>query len=443
MPKIHPIPSVRYAVEAGSDVSALIAPPYDVLDEGAKDFLLARNPHNIAAVDLPHMPPKTVGPNSTYERAGDTFRQWLQRGVLRREPVPCCYIYRQTFTVADRSHRRLGVLANLPVQPLGSAPDGGGGAIFPHEQTFSEPKEDRLKLMKATRAQLSPIFGLYSDPDGDVNQIIERIADSAAPTLHGTTPNDDVLHELWSVPDQTAALSKALFGRDTFIADGHHRYNTTLNYQHELMEGGKTLPDEHPANFCMFVLVSMQDPGMVVLPTHRVLGGMKDFALDAFAKAAAGKLQIKTFDSGGLAQLEAALPGAGPHAIGLCGHDGDARKLAIATTVADDPLLSSCPQQSSAWRQLDVAIVQYLIVQQVCEPNFCPAGGRVTWKFPHGLDEVRTAVDGKQSQLGLVLQPTPLEAVRQVSEAGELMPQKSTFFYPKVATGLVLSRLDF
>jgi uncharacterized protein (DUF1015 family) len=449
MPSIRPIPAIGFDIASSRDLSSKIAPPYDVLDASAKAALLQRDPHNIVAVDLPHLPAKTVGPDSTYHAAGELYRQWLAQGVLVRRDRPAMFVYQQTYAARGQTFKRKGLIANVRIQPFGKpqpAPGAtqaaAGGGIYPHEQTFSGPKEDRLKLMRATQAQLSPIFGLHSDPDQRVGRLLGDWIAHHEPTFTGRTGNDDVLHEAWAVDDAaalerfTAALSKS----DVFIADGHHRYTTALNHKNELEAvAGKPLPPDHPAASCLFVLVALQDPGMIILPTHRVLGNMPAFSMAAFTEASAGKLKIVPFPGRDLAALERALPSAGPHAMGLYDPAGG---LAIATTVDPDPLAKRFADKSKPWRQLDVAIVQHLIVEEICVPRFVPAGQEIAWKFPHTLEDVVAQASHAPYKLGVVVQATPLEAVRQISEANELMPQKSTFFYPKLATGLVINPLS-
>lgn len=448
MPAIFPVQAVCYTPVAdpsarGVDISDRIAPPYDVLTEADKRALLARNPRSIVAVDLPHLPAKSLGPQETYDRAGEEYRKWLAEDVLKNRSRPAVLVYQQSYEALGRSHRRRGLIANLNVQAFGPAPDGSGG-IFPHEQTFSAAKEDRLRLMRATRTQLSPIFGLYSDASNQVGPLLEAVVRSGPAHYFGRTANDNVLHEVWAVDDAPTLgkLTAALRGRDTFIADGHHRYNTALNYLRELESSGRPVPPE--ARRCMFVLIAMEDPGMIVLPTHRVLGGMKDFGLAKLQEASAGRLSWKAFTGGDLAALEKALPIAGANAIGIyLPHEAAAQqRMWIVRPAKSDPLAQRFPKASPAWRSLDVAIVQHLLVEDICQPTFCPAGESVAWKFPHALDEVQSLLTQPAWQMGVIVQPTPLGAVRSVSEAGELMPQKSTFFYPKLATGLVLNRLE-
>ncbi len=448
MPDIQPIPAVTYSTQSGNDLSDRIAPPYDVLDHASKGRLVAASPNNISVIDLPHLPAKTVGPDEAYVGAGETYRKWLEQGVLERRATPAFFVYQQTYTVAGgaggsggKTFKRRGLIGNVKVQPFGPSPDGKGG-IHPHEQTFSAAKEDRLKLMRATQAQLSPIFGLYSDPDMAIGNLLAAVIDSAEPTYTAKTSDDNVLHETWAVDDaqRVAGFQQAIQSKDLFIADGHHRYNTALNHYNELKAQNKPVGN---AAYCLFVMISMQDPGMIVLPTHRVLGNMPNFSLDAFKKAAEGKLNITPVPGNDPAQLEQALADADhPHAIGLYDPSNPKAPLSIATTVDNDPLKASHAGQSDAWRQLDVAITQHLIVEQICEPAFVKAGEQVKWKFPHEISQLKELADTEAYQLGLILRATPLDSVRLVSEAGELMPQKSTFFYPKLATGLVVNPLD-
>ncbi|GAB4108590.1 MAG: DUF1015 domain-containing protein [Phycisphaeraceae bacterium] len=441
MPELKPVPAVTFATHDGKDISDRIAPPYDVLDHESKARLVAQSPNNISVIDLPHLPAKTVGPDEAYVGAGETYRRWLEQGVLIRRDQPAFFVYQQTYTVQGQMFKRRGLIGNVKVQPFGPSPDGKGG-IHPHEQTFSAAKEDRLKLMRATQAQLSPIFGLYSDPDQTVGRLLDEVIGVGEPTFFGKTHDDDVLHEVWAVDDEArvAAFREALEPKDLFIADGHHRYNTALNYYNELKASGRPIGN---AAYCLFVLVSMQDPGMIVLPTHRVIGNMPGFDFDRFRQVAEGRLNITPVAGTDPAELEKTLDASDhPHAFGLYVPSVADAPLYLATTVEDDPLKTTHANHSDAWRQLDVAIVQHLIVEQVCQPTFVRPGETIAWKFPHEIDQLKTLCDSGVYQLGLVLRATPLDSVRRVSEAGELMPQKSTFFFPKLATGLIVNPLD-
>ena len=268
--------------------------------------------------------------------------------------------------------------------------------------------------MRATQAQLSPIFGLYSDPDQAIGRLLGEAIDADEPTFIGRTSDDKVLHEVWAVDDapRVAGFQEALETRDLFIADGHHRYNTALNHYHELNDAGKPVGN---AAYCLFVMIAMQDPGMIVLPTHRVLGNMPGFTIEAFKKAAESKLLIQPVAGKDPALLEDALAESNhPHAIGLYDPSKPDAPLSIATTIDPDPLNETHGDKSDAWRQLDVAIVQHLIVEQICEPTFVKEGdpgATITWKFPHEIAQLKELADTPDYQLGLVLRSTPLDSV--------------------------------
>lgn len=458
-PRVFPFRAVQYAGALGgaagtADVSALVAPPYDVLDVQGKGALLAKSERNIVAVDLPHIPAKELGPPEAYRGSAVMLEQWLADGTLGRRERAAMFCYRETFEFGGKTHRRTGMACTLEIKPFGPSKDGSGG-VLPHEQTFSGPKEDRMALMKATRCQLSPIFGLHQDEGGHAAGLLARICDARQPDVTATTP-DGTRHEVWTIDDAetVAAYQQALAGEDVFIADGHHRYTTSLNYLRELEKAGAVAAD-HPARRCMFVMISMSDPGLVIGPTHRVLGGMDGYSFHAFAAAARGVLFLSELDEtgeDGLRALEGAMAkGAkkcGKNVLGL--YDFASRRAYLATPVERDPLAGEkrFGGKPVEWRTLDVALCQHLIVERLCQPM---AGKKepIKWAFPHSIPEVidigagieRGSGGGKGfvPQLAVVVRPTPLEAVRAVSRANELMPQKSTFFYPKLATGLFVN----
>lgn len=451
MPAVFPFRAVQYAAGKG-DVSALVAPPYDVLDAKAKTSLLDRHARNVVAIDLPHVPAKELGPPAAYAGAAQHYRAWLADGTLSRPEQPALYAYRQTFEFAGRTHKRAGMAVTVEVADFGPRP---GGGVLPHEETFSGPKADRKALMEATRCQLSPIFSLHVDASGAATRILSSIMTGRAPDMTATTI-EGTRHEVWTVTDPTAlrAYRDALAGEDVFIADGHHRYTTQLNYLRDLeaRSGGPSgVPADHPARRCMMVLVGMTNPGLVIGQTHRVLGGMAGYSIEAFQHAADGILAIDPIgnDPAGIeAEIERIGRQSGGNVVGL--YDFATGLAFAARPLADDPLEDDFPTKSRAWRTLDVAYVQYVVVDQICKPKLND-GNDVKWAFPHSMPEVLEIGRGSETgagggagfaQLAVIVRPTPLDAVRDVCLAGELMPQKSTFFYPKLATGLFLNPLD-
>ncbi len=449
MASVYPFNAIQFNAGEG-DVSTLVSPPYDVLDADDREALLGPERQNIVAIDLPHVPPKELGPSSAYSGAQATLKDWLAKGVLTRRERPAMFAYRQTFEFEGQQYRRCGMACTIDTVPFG--PREGGG-VLPHEQTFSGPKEDRMALMKATQCQTSPVFGLFADEKGTGSEIVRNVMESRAPDTTARMA-DGVLHEVWTIDDPATmeAYEEALKGEDIFIADGHHRYTTGLNYLTGLLEKGD-LPADHPARRCMIVLVGMNDPGLAIGPTHRVLGGMSDYSIEKFEEASAGLLDIKPCDNDPRKIEEEIKKRAlslndGANVFGII--DRDTGLCFTATTAADDPLEERFPGKPRAWRKLDVAIIQHLIVEEICQPEL-NGGEAVKWAFPHTIEEVQEIFSGVEtgagggsgfSQLAVIVRPTPLEAVKEISRANELMPQKSTFFYPKLATGLFMHGLN-
>jgi uncharacterized protein (DUF1015 family) len=259
---------------------------------------------------------------------------------------------------------------------------------------------------------------------------------NAEPDARGTTDNDGVEHRLWVVDDAKVidALRSFFQSRDVFIADGHHRYTTALNYHEQH-------PESDAAHACLFVLVAVEDPGMIVLPTHRVICGLEGFSLDRLMDAVGPRDDLTIAPASHTPDrfeaLADALPEAGDHAMGL--YD-PARDRAHVMTFAPDPLRHDLPDRAQVWRQLDVAVLQELFIQRIVRPMF--GGERIGRQYTADLDEMRSIARADRfARLGVIMQPTPLEAVCQVALADEVMPPKSTFFYPKLATGLVINPL--
>ncbi|CAG0955177.1 hypothetical protein PHYC_00423 [Phycisphaerales bacterium] len=447
MPKVFPFRAIQYAL--GRELSNVVAPPYDVLDAMSKQRLLAKDPRNVVAIDLPHTPAKELGPPGAYDSAAALLREHLSAGVLKKSDAPVMFAYRQTFWSEDgsRTIQRSGM--TCCVETVAFGPRAGGG-ILPHEETFSGPKEDRMALMKATRTQMSPIFGLHADDSGRATALLHKVMSSRGPDTVAKT-DDGTLHELWTITDSSTLKSyqDALEGEDVFIADGHHRYTTGLNYLKGL-EASEPVAADHPARRCMIVLVGMSDPGLVIWPTHRVLGGMKGYSPAAFLAASAGQIQVEpaTGDLGALDRALAARSDLGERRFAL--YDFAGKQGWLATPMAADPLGDRFPDKPRAWRDLTVAFTQYVIVEQICQPVL-NAGQPVKWAFPHTIREVEEIGRGGETgagggagfaQLAVIVRPTPLQAVREVSRANQLMPQKSTFFYPKLATGLFMNGLE-
>lgn len=429
MAQIRPFAGVRFTKKNGADISRLIAPPYDVLGEQDRSNLQAKDPHNIVNVDLPHVPPKSAGPDEVYDKANIHLQSWLKTGVLERDHRPALYPYAQTYEHGGRTFHRRGFIALVRLSPFGE------GQVVPHEKTHAGAIEDRMKLMQYTGMQLSPIFGLFSDNRNEVTGMLYR--DAGKPQLSATL--DGVKNDLWSVTD--ADLENRVMDwmkhKPVYIADGHHRYTTALQYQNQAeQENGKPLPPAHPANFCMFVLVGMQDDGLLILPTHRLIGGLGNFDINAFAAKVRGTFDLVSSQvtPGQLHAAAEALDREPPHTLAL--YDGRSKAMFYLRLKNPDVLKTFEPKQSEAWRRLDVAILQRYMLDEILAPHF--ATRELVKGYTHDAKTIASQVDGTNFQIAIMLRPTPLHALEELGKHGEVMPQKSTFFYPKLATGMVM-----
>jgi uncharacterized protein (DUF1015 family) len=296
--------------------------------------------------------------------------------------------------------------------------------------------------MRSTNCQLSPIFGLFNDKGNEITRLL--YANLSRPDFSGSL--DGVKHDLWKLsdPELENSVSDMMATHPVYIADGHHRYTTALAYQQEMIKanGDRPLPANHPANYCMFVLISMNDDGLLIWPTHRLVGGLESFSIEAFTSAVAPHFSVTPAPVGPERMLEyvdQVLPRAGLHTFGL--YDGQTKKLYQVKLNSPDLLKALEPGQSDSWRRLDVAILQRYLLDEVLQPKF--AGGReISKAYVSYADQVVPSTDGVKNQIALILQPTPIHALEELGRHNEVMPQKSTYFYPKLATGMLINPLS-
>ena len=415
----------RYSVPDG-DVSKFIAPPYDVLTAGDKAGLLDGDRRNIVEVDLPHVPPKEVGPEGVYAAAAAALADWKASGLMAQDADASLYAYEQTYTWAGKTYVRRAMIAAVRATALGED-------VIPHEHTFAGPKADRLKLTEQTRTQLSPIFGFYDDSAGASEALWSAAA--GEPDLHGQLR--DVGEKLWAVsdPDVIAKVAGALRDTPVFIADGHHRYTTAMNYRDSLGD----IPADHPANFVTFVLVAMDDPGLIILPTHRLISGLGDFDFAEFVEATSDVMDYEDVRLRGenLADVDAYLRGVGPHAMAFAPNDPTSGCIGVPKDLSVMERLA--PDECQAWRDLDVSILQRMLIEDRLAPL---AGDDMTIEYSADALAALNTVRTGGADLVVFVQATPLDAVKRIATAGAFMPHKSTYFYPKLATGMVLRSVE-
>ena len=414
MADVQPFRAMRYDfARNGGDLSKVIAPPYDVLDAEAKRQLLTRDPCNIVAVDLPHLPAKDEGPEQAYLDAQFNLDMWTADGTLVREEKPAIYAYNQSFEHEGRQVTRRQYIAAVRLQEFSD------GVILPHEETFGGPKADRLALTKATRCNTSSVFALYTDRAGTIDAALDP-ARSAAPDATATL--DNVVNDIWVITDESIIkqVTQAMADKRIYIADGHHRYGTALNYRQHLVDfQGGTLDGNHPGQLVMLVLASMDDPGCVIKGYARVLSGDGINAAALCDAWSAGVAVAAESDS------DMAL------------FDGASQEKTYVKFTNRQILAELAPDKCDAWRKIDYAYLHAYLIDRLAAGHF----GDVPKVHYQKSPQRACKLAGELGGVALLPNATPLELLRAVSEAGELMPQKSTFFFPKVATGLTINPL--
>jgi len=442
MAEIAPLTPLRYDL-ARTPLASLICPPYDVISEAERIELFARHPHNVVRLELP----EGEG-DARYASAGALLEEWTKSGVLVRDAEPAFYRYDQSFlppgggTGAQTITRR-GFLAAVRLHPFADR------IILPHERTLSGPKEDRLKLLRATRTQVSPGFMLYADPRGELDAPLETgsvLAEFATP--------DGVHHVLAKVTarDALVAVTDALRKSTLLIADGHHRYETSVAFRDEQDRSASPSPaaDDGEHKYFMTFLVNGDDPNLVVFPTHRLVHSLGHFDLDELVQKAQPLFIIMRRDDKPTAEALLkwmATEAPTRPAFVVVGRDGRAVMLSLKLGIdlASHPTLG--PLQP-ALRKTDVAVLHSGVLEHLLGITQDAQAKKTNIRYPQDANAAMTELTSAtpraegQAQVLFLMSATPVAQVRDVAEAGEVMPQKSTFFHPKVPTGLALHTLD-
>ena len=413
MASISPFRGLRYDPTVVGDISAVTSPPYDVISTEALRGFEDASPYNVVRLILPREAPG----QDKYTHAAKTLRSWITDGVLVRDSTEALTVYEQRFTVGGRERIQRGVLAAVAMDE---------GAVLPHEHTMAPTVSDRLALLRATRAQLSPVLCVYSADDGGAREVVGSIADTP-PLAAWRSQDDQVGHRVWSVDDPVAitAIARTLETATVVIADGHHRYRTAQEYRDER----RAADGPGPWDSMLLFLVDADWCGPALLPIHRVV----DVSADEVRSRVEGVFDVEpsaTTDPEGLAE-EAHVRRERGRCFALLGTDGAwwltvADKAAEADAMPDD--------RSPTWRDLDVAVLEWLVMRRLL--------GGAQARYVHTATEAAELVHGGAAGSAFLLAPPPFSSVRAVAEAGESMPPKSTFFVPKPRTGVVIRALD-
>jgi uncharacterized protein (DUF1015 family) len=433
MPEIQAFRGLRYDLGHVGSLSDVIAPPYDVIGSDLQDELYKKHPANVIRLILNRDEPGDDATNNRYSRAAQFLKNWRSEGVLFSEAQPAIYVYHQVFEYGGQTFTRRGFMARAKLERFGE------GKIFPHEETMAGPKQDRLLLTRACKANLSQIFGLFPDPSFEAQNLLEKAVLNVAPLE--ATDHLGVVHRLWPVTDlQVISQVAGVMGpKAIFIADGHHRYETACNYKEELASQGKLTPN-HPANHVLMMCIGMSDPGLLVLPTHRLFRGLPAMTSDelrgklgdAFTTRIVGEGsdlapsvwdEIETADEQG--------------ALGFYTQKDDRWVLATISDAGRRRMADVAKDHTADWQGLGVSILHRLVIDTLLGAADLPKP-----RYVHLVDEVVEGIETGEFPLAALVMPATVDHIRTISQHGERMPAKSTYFYPKLLSGLVINPLE-
>lgn len=433
MAQVQPFRGWRYDLLQVGDLSDVTAPPYDVIGPKQQNELYERHPCNVVRLILNREEPGDGAADERYERAARFLRHWQEEGILQQERDDALYVYHQEFDWEGRHYVRKGFLGRLRLEEFGK------GQVYPHEQTMSGPKADRLALTKACQMNLSPIFGLYPDDQAAVQQGLEEAIQGVTPLE--ATDELGVVHRLWPVTDHNVVgqVQSLLAERPIFIADGHHRYETANNYRRELESAGK-LDESNSANFVLMMFVGMSDDGLAILPTHRLISGLPDLTVTDLTAALSEHFDCEQVGKGADAAGEtwSRMEQSGAQTVFGFGTAADGGWV-LATLRDASPMAELASEQTEAWRGLGVSILHRFVLDHLIKQKYPDA--EQSCRYVHLMDEVTTALAEGDCQLACLVAPAQIEHVEEIASKFEKMPPKSTYFYPKLLSGLVFHSL--
>jgi uncharacterized protein (DUF1015 family) len=422
--RIEPFPALIFDAAKAGGLRDLIAPPYDLVDAAQQEALYSRSPFNVIRLELNRDP-------DPYASAATTLETWIRERVLVRQTPPALFHYTQRFEVGGPPLSRVGIIARVQLEPFSS------GRILPHEKTFPKAKEDRLRLLTATRTNVSPIFGLYPSHGAELKALLANVA-GRMPSLEATDERG-VTNEIRAIiePGEIAAIQTALADVQILIADGHHRYETALEYQRRRRAAETDPSAVHGYDSVMITLVAFDDPGLVILPTHRIVRAIAPAALSSFAARAREDFAIEEFSSAGALQSRLIQKGRGALAVALKG-----QALRLVTLRDSAATTAAAPELPSAVRDLDVTRLHTLIFDRIygIGADQIRQGGNITYTID--ASAALASVACGEADGAFLMNPPTVDDVARVSATGATMPEKSTYFFPKLVTGMVLNPLD-
>ncbi|MBO4452390.1 MAG: DUF1015 domain-containing protein [Clostridia bacterium] len=415
MAEIRPIYALHYTEKAGN-IADCVCPPYDIIPPSEREELIAKNEYNLVRLELP------VG-EDRYAEAGKLLDKWLDEGILVQDERPSLFVYRELFSVNGKNYVLTGAVCRVKLC------DFSEKVVLPHEETLKKAKADRFELMCATGCNFSSVYSLYND-DGSAAKVINAI--TAADPIYDFTDDEKVTHRVWKTGDESLIndFAKALADKQLFIADGHHRYETALNYRDHLI---KTKGSAGDADSIMMTVVAMDDPGLVVFPTHRMIVDMPVNEKEV-AKICGDRFDCRKAGVKGIEKLLAA--NSAGHIFALY-TGGDECMVMRLKPEAEGELIDG---RSEAYSDLDVSVLHKYILEEALGIDKENMANQVNLRYTRSLDEALESVNGGKATAAFIINPTKVSQIKAVALAGDKMPQKSTYFYPKLKTGMIMNR---
>ena len=424
MAEIRAFKGLRFDTEKAGTIETLVCPPYDIISEEQRQQYLKENENNIIRLELPKG-------ETPYQTAGNTLNDWLNKGILKRDSEDSIYIYEEEFTVGGITRSFKGCIVRVKLEEFSK------GIVLPHEETLSKAKEDRFNLMKATNCNFSQIYSLFMDPEHEITSRLDTL--SIDTPVNCLTDNDGVTHRLWAITDKSEieAISKAFADKKLYIADGHHRYETALNYRNYCRENGIGNGAE---DYVMMMLVDMEHPGLLVLPTHRIVKGLADFDADTALDKCREYFDISEYSDKSAIETELKkLYDNGEKAFAFYSGGDKWYSLVLREKGAVSSIIKD---KSESWCGLDVSVLHTLLLERNFGIDAENMAKQINLTYVKKLEDAISCVDRGEAQCCFILNPTRVTEIRDVAAAGEKMPQKSTYFYPKLITGLVMNQLS-
>ena len=427
MAVIKPFRGMRFDAEKAGELKTLCCPPYDIISEEERKEFIKQNEYNVIRLELPKEG------EDVYARAGEVLDMWRAKGILIHEDKPAIYIYEMEFNAYNKRRSVKGMIARVKVEEFSK------GVILPHEFTLSKAKTDRFNLMKATNCNFSQIYALYMDSEHTTLKTIDEQSDFDA--QYEFTDDDNITHRLWVCTDEAviAKLIKDFADRKLYIADGHHRYETAVNYRNWCRENGISKEGD-PQDYQMIYLVDMEHPGLIVFPTHRMVRDLESFDKNRVLKSCEEYFDIEKYTSvGNMNTVLTKQYKEGKKAFAFYCGKGEWYLLTLKDLAVMDSVL---PELSPASRQLDVSVLHSLVLEKTMGIDKENMANQINLTYTKFFEEAIMKVDKGEFQCSFILNPTRVTEIRDVAAAGEKMPQKSTYFYPKMITGMVMNDIS-